>query len=70
MTPLEETTRAILALALNSDDPLMPSIGLGDCVSALDAVQAAAFVSACEDHLAGLLEADCADGVTRLRYTA
>ena len=62
-----DAVRALVSMVMGSDDPLMPSIPVGDVVSALSLTEAVAFVAAVEMFVAGRLRASVDDdGLVRL----
>jgi hypothetical protein len=71
MTPLEETTRALVHLATGVDAVLFPSVPLGAAVSVMSAAEADVFVGAVRLFLAGMLAASVDDdGHVRLGVAA
>lgn len=62
-----DAVRALVSMVMRSDDPLMPSIPVGDVVSALSLTEAAAWVAAVEMFVAGRFRAAVDDdGLVRL----
>jgi poly-beta-hydroxyalkanoate depolymerase len=71
MTPLEETTRALVHLATGVDAVLWPSVPLGAAVSIMGANESATFVASVRLFLDGLLAASVDDdGHVRLGVAA
>jgi hypothetical protein len=71
MTPLEETTRALVHLATGVDAVLFPSVPLGAAVSIMSADEAEVFVATVRLFLDGMLAASVDDdGHVRLGVAA
>lgn len=67
----EDVLRSLVAIAMDSDAALFPTIEAGHALGALSAAEAATFARAVDDLVAGVLIADVDDaGTLRLRQAA